>query len=224
MGPAATADFYAKLIEATPARRDQDHRRVVIWADPTVPDRTDALRGRAPDPTPWLVEGAQWLQEAGATHLAIPCNTAHVFVPALSERVGLTIVHMIDEVARRLSGWTPHVRRVGLLATDGTVGSGLYQEWLERVGIETVLPTAQRQAAVMAAILAIKAGRRRGADVEVLSRVALELIDGGAEAIVAGCTEIPLGLSSDDVDVPVIDPARELARAVVAATASDALH
>lgn len=106
MGPAATADFYAKLVAITPGSSDQDHLRTVIWSDPTIPDRTEALLGGGPDPTPWLLDGSRVLREAGATVIAIPCNTAHAFVPRIADRVGLPIVHMIGEVARHLSELT----------------------------------------------------------------------------------------------------------------------
>lgn len=223
MGPAATADFYSKLVEATPATRDQDHRRVIIWSDPTVPDRTEALQGAAPDPTPWLLHGARRLREAGATHIAIPCNTAHAFVPGLNERVGIPIVHMIDEVARALAGRSPRIRRAGLLATNGTVGSGLYQDWLHRHDIELVLPDPAQQETVMATIRAIKSGRRGPADVGALAVVADQLVAGGAQAVIAGCTEIPLGLTDQQVTVPLVDPARVLADAMVRITSPPAV-
>ena len=119
MGPAATADFYSKLVALTPGSTDQEHPKVVIWADPTVPDRTLALTENGPDPTPWLIRGARVLRESGATTLAIPCNTAHAFLPAISSQLGLPVVHMIDEVARHIRTLSPAVTSVGLLATHG---------------------------------------------------------------------------------------------------------
>ena len=81
MGPLATADFYTKLILATPATRDQEHLRVVMWADPTVPDRSVGILGDGPDATPWLVRGGQMLAAMGAAFIAMPCNTAHAYLP-----------------------------------------------------------------------------------------------------------------------------------------------
>jgi aspartate racemase len=216
MGPAATADFYGKLVAMTPARRDQEHLRIVIWSDPTMPDRTEALLGRGPDPTPWLLDGCRVLREAGATVIAIPCNTAHAFVPRFAERAGLPIVHMIGEVAGHLAAADPPVRLVGLLATDGTIRSELYQQWLGRIGIGLVLPDPASQAEeVTAAIRALKAGRRGAGVAEPLRWAAKRLVDRGAQAVIAGCTEIPLGLSAAEVDVPLVDPAAVLARALI---------
>lgn len=218
MGPAATADFYAKLVSMTPGRSDQDHLTTVIWSDPTIPDRTEALLGNGPDPTPWLLNGSRVLREAGATVIAIPCNTAHAFVPRIADHVGLPIIHMIGEVARHLTTVRPAVRTAGLLATTGTVRAGLYQEWLDRYGIRLVLPDEDDQhSEVMAAIRAVKAGIGGAAVTASLARAARRLTDRGAEAIIAGCTEIPLGLpaGADTIDVPLIDPAAILAGALV---------
>lgn len=225
MGPAATADFYAKLVSMTPGRSDQDHLRTVIWSDPTIPDRTDALLGNGPDPTPWLLDGSRVLREAGATVIAIPCNTAHAFVPRIIDRVGLPIVHMIGEVAQHLTTLSPQVRTAGLLATTGTVRAGLYQEWLDRSGIELVLPDVDSQnAEVMAGIRAVKAGVRDGAATALLTRAARRLADRGAQAIIAGCTEIPLGLPAEAVEVPLVDPALALAQALVRRTRAGAVE
>ncbi|MFF4357622.1 aspartate/glutamate racemase family protein [Streptomyces sp. NPDC001604] len=216
MGPAATADFYAKLVATTPGTSDQDHLRTVIWSDPTIPDRTEALLGGGPDPTPWLLDGSRVLREAGATVIAIPCNTAHAFVPRIADQVGLPIVHMIGEVARHLTALSPRIRTAGLLATTGTVRAELYQEWLDRSGIRLVLPDADSQDhEVMAAIHAVKAGIRDDRTTELLTRAARRLTEQGAQAVVAGCTEIPLGLPADAVDVPLVDPALVLAQALV---------
>ncbi|WP_432194309.1 aspartate/glutamate racemase family protein [Streptomyces sp. bgisy027] len=216
MGPAATADFYAKLVATTPGSSDQDHLRTVIWSDPTIPDRTEALLGDGPDPTPWLLDGGRVLREAGATVIAIPCNTAHAFVPRIADHLGLPIVHMIGEVARHLSTLSPSVNTVGLLATTGTVRAGLYQEWLDRFGIRLLLPDATSQDhEVMTAIHAVKAGTHGTETTGLLTRAAKRLTDQGAQAVIVGCTEIPLGLPADNVDVPLIDPALVLAQALV---------
>jgi aspartate racemase len=216
MGPAATADFYAKLVSTTPGASDQDHLRTVIWSDPTIPDRTEALLGDGPDPTPWLLDGSRVLREAGATVIAIPCNTAHAFVPSIADHVGLPIVHMIGEVARHLATLSPRIHTAGLLATTGTVRAGLYQEWLDRFGVRLVLPDATSQDhEVMTAIRMVKAGAHGDTATVLLSRAARRLTERGAQAVIAGCTEIPLGLSADAVDVPLVDPALVLAQALV---------
>lgn len=218
MGPAATADFYQKLVEATPAATDQQHLRVVVWADPTVPDRTAALLDGGPDPTPWLLRGLRVLAEAGAGLIAVPCNTAHAFFTPAAGLAGVPIVHMIDQAVRAVAGMSPPVRQVGLLATTGTVRAGLYQDWLDRAGLRPVLPTpAEQQDLVTAAIHAVKAGDRGREVARRLDLAAAGLVRRGAQVIIAGCSEIPLVAGGRCAGVPVLDPTRELARAVVAA-------
>lgn len=215
MGPAATAEFYAKLVALTPAQRDQDHPKVVIWADPTVPDRSLALLGRGPDPSEWLARGAQRLAVAGATLVAIPCNTAHAFLPGISQRIGLPVVHMIDEVAKHVLVSHPRTRNVGVLATTGTVRSALYQDWLGRIGVAVITPSAEEQDRVMAGIRAVKAGDTSARTRALFEEAAQGLVDRGAELMVAGCTEVPLGLPASASPVPLIDPAAVLAAAVL---------
>jgi aspartate racemase len=216
MGPAATADFYSKLVALTPGATDQDHPTVVIWADPTIPDRTLALSDNGPDPTPWLLQGAALLREAGATLLAIPCNTAHAFLPAIASRLGVPLVHMIDEVARHISAVTPAITKVGLLATTGTVRAELYQHWLAAYGIDVVVPHSRIQNAnVMPAIRAVKAGKHGGQVTTALADAARHLVERGAQTVVAGCTEIPLGLPPERAPCRLVDPAMVLAQALL---------
>lgn len=224
MGPAATADFYTKLIEATPAATDQEHLRVVIWADPTVPDRSQAITGGGEDPTPKLAEGARRLKEAGAGFYVVACNSAHAFLAAVREQVDLEYLSLIDVTADHIAS-LPHTAQAGLLATDATVGSQLYQQALETRGVAPVIPTPEDQQVVMEAIYAVKASRMSDEQRAALAGVAERLADRGADVIIAGCTEIPLALSDEQSPRPLIDPAGLLVRRVleeVAARQEDA--
>jgi aspartate racemase len=215
MGPWATLDFFARLLRLTPAARDQDHVRVLIDNNPTVPDRTAFLLGRGEDPTPWLVAGARGLAAAGADFLAIPCNTAHAFYPAIAGSVAIPVLHMLEEAAAAAAQAHPRVRRVGLLATAGTVRAGLYARAFDRYGVQTLVPGEPDQAATDALIAAIKAGPRpehRAPAVELVAALAAR----GAEVVVLGCTELPLVLPADAAPVPVLDPTEVLARRAVA--------
>lgn len=220
MGPVATADFYAKLVAATPARRDQEHLRVVIWSDPMVPDRTAALLEGGPEPTRWLERGARVLKRFGAEFVVVPCNTAHAFLPAVQESVGIHVIDMIAETARYLRQLRPG-GRVGVLSTSGTVQAGLYQDWLTREGMTVLVPGPEEQRQlVQTAIQRIKAGET-GAEVKALLVEAGEdLARRGADALVAGCTELPLVFGSGDASMPVVDPSQVLAEATLAAASN----
>jgi aspartate racemase len=216
MGPMATADFYLKLVMATPAAIDQEHLQVLVWSDPTIPDRSEALLAHGADPTPALIAGAKLLEQSGAGMLAVPCNTAHAFLKAVEAEVGIPIIHMIEETANYVAALIPDVQCVGLLSTTGTQRAGLYQAWLEQKGITVLSPGADSQEnLVMRAIRAVKAGQPSSAVKGGLMMAARELVAAGAQAIIGGCTEIPVGLEARDIDVPFVDPARILAESVV---------
>ncbi|MEW2158717.1 amino acid racemase [Streptomyces sp. NPDC007189] len=216
MGPLATVDFYRKVIDATPAGVDQDHLPVVVWADPTVPDRSAALVGGGPDPTPWLVRGAHRLEAIGARVIATSCNTAHAFLDQVRASVRAPMLDMIAETAGEIRAHHPQVRSVGLLATTGTVRAGLYQRALAAAGLRVVVPGELSQGeAVTGAIRRVKAGDVGPAAVCLVERAAEELAARGANLLVAGCTELPLLLGELSAGLPVVDPTAALARATV---------
>jgi aspartate racemase len=216
MGPLATADLYTKIIQSTPAARDQEHLHVIIDADPTVPDRSAFLRGHGPDPMPKLTAGAQRLERIGAAFIAIPCNTAHAFLPALRERVAIPILDMVAETAAHVRATQPQVRRVGILATPGTIEIGLYHNALRAEGLEPLHPGADDQERyVTAAIAAVKAGDTGPAVGALLAEAGRRLAASGAEVLLAACTEIPLALTAAMVPVPLIDPTQVLANAAI---------
>jgi len=218
MGPEATLDCFAKIIQNTPAQRDQDHLRVLIDNDPKVPDRTAAILGTGDSPVPILVQGCQALARAGADFIIIPCVSAHVFLDQVRAQSGLPVISIFDAVAESIKEKHPDIKAVGLLATTGTVRGGLFQKRLAQDGISTVVPGHQDQVRVMAAVYDIKNSRpaRSRQDItEDLVRVAEGLIARGAQGIIAGCTEIPLVLSQELFAVPYFDSPLFLARAAI---------
>lgn len=208
MGPAATLDFLTKLQAATPAARDQDHIRVLVDINPQVPDRN------AGDSAPGPVLGAMaaGLRGAGAEVLAMACNTAHAWADEVRAVSGLPLIDMIDvacEAARDRGA-----RRVGVLGTS--LAQSLYGERLHAMGLEACAPSAAGQAAFMALLYRIKAGHL-GADVSArMAEVAAALPAAGAQAVIAGCTEVPLVLARDALAVPLIDAGQALAERCVA--------
>jgi aspartate racemase len=212
MGPEATADLFLKIIKATPAKKDQDHLRIIVDCNPQIPDRTDAILRGGEDPTPLLTSTALNLEKAGAGFLVIPCNTAHYFHGAVSRAVSIPVLHMMNETALELK--RAGARRVGLLASDGTVQSGLYHKALGGLEMEVLVPGTAMQKHVMDAIYGVKSGEFGESRASVLA-AAEELIAIGAEAVIAGCTEIPLVLKDGDTSRPVVDATMALARAAV---------
>jgi aspartate racemase len=211
MGPAATADFFRRLVALTEAPRDQDHLHVVIDSDPAIPDRTLALVGDGPSPVPHLICIARRLEAMGADLLVMPCNTAHAFAGDVARAVTIPLVGWVAEAVAHVAARTPQPTIAGILATTGTIASGVYQDALEAAGVAAVVPSDREQAAVMAAIYGLKGG---DAAQPAVARAASLLVARGAEVLMLACTELPeLNLEGD---VPVVDPADVVARRVVA--------
>ncbi len=187
MGPAATIEFFRRLVAATPAAIDQAHLRILIDNNPHVPDRTNAIFGNGPDPGPALADMARGLAASGADFLTMPCNTVHVFQAAIREAVSIPFIDMIEETVRVLT-----VGKVGLLATTGTVQARLYQMACDERDIELLTPDDDDQELVMDIIRRIKAGGSMTSVHDHASAIAGRLADRRAEAVIAGCTEISL--------------------------------
>jgi len=215
MGPEATIDLFYKIIKFTPAEKDQDHLRIIIDNNPKIPDRTAAILGREESPLPALQETAQNLEKAGADFIIIPCNTAHYFLPLIQESVRIPILNMIEETAKETRKRIPQIQKVGLLASIGVYETKIYHQRFKKFNIEVISPEEKDKEEVMKAIYAVKAGDLSEGVKKSILKIAQELIDRGAEVIIAGCTEIPLILKKGDVSVPLIDPTRILAKAAV---------
>lgn len=214
MGPLATVDLYRKIIEETPATRDQEHIHVIIESNPAVPDRSEALLHGGEDPTPLLRSGALRLAAAGADFIVVPCNTAHAFLPRIVPDLDIPLVSMIDETARTVAAALPG-SVVGILATAGTIWSRLYQDAFEREGLSSLVPDEAGQARVTEAIAGVKAGQTGPEQTALVQGTAAELVERGAQSLIVACTELPLILMQAHVSVPLFDPTRILARSAV---------
>lgn len=215
MGPEATADFFREIIRLTPAKKDQDHIPVLIYSDPRVPERTQAILYGGENPTPYLIKAAVTLENAGAGILAMPCNTAHYFLPRLRPEVRIPILDMIEETYRSVRSQIGNAESVGLLATKGTILSGVYRDVFSRHGLEILVPEESDQERLQQAIFQIKAGSYERAWQDTFEKIGSTLIAAGAKAVILGCTEIPLGFDVDRVDYPVVNATRVLAQAAV---------
>ena len=188
MGPQATAIFYQRLIDHTLAAADQEHLPTLILSDSQIPDRTAALlSGDTQAVEERLLADAKVLENWGATAIAVPCNTSHAFLPGLQGKISVPIVNMIQETAAALR--SSGAKRVGILATDGTLSMGLYHAALKRVGIEPVSPSPETQKLVMDLIYnQIKKGERGKGATLVAIDAALHGLD--CDRAVLACTEL----------------------------------
>ena len=210
MGPLATVDLFEKITLHTRAERDQDHLHVLIDSNTAIPDRTAALLHGGPDPRPELIASARRLERMGAQALIMPCNTAHNYYDDVAAAVSVPVLHMIRLTAQALE--RAGIGAAGLLATDGTVQTGIYQRSFAGSGVDLLLPDEAGQRAVMDMIYrGVKAGDLRY-DPAAVRRAMEALLDRGAKTLILGCTELPLAVKLYGLDLPVVDPTLELAR------------
>jgi len=212
MGPEATIDLYRLIIELTPAEKDQDHIPTLIYSLPQVPERTASIRNLDPAIIPYLVEGVTRLEKAGASFIVIPCNTAHYYYDTMQEAISVPIIHMIKETVNEAINKYPDAKRIGLLATSGTIESKLYDNELAKKGLWIIIPDNETQnEKVMKAVFGIKAGKENKISKDLLAEAGQYLISKGAELIILGCTEIPLVFNNNRINVPVVNATRVLA-------------
>ena len=133
MGPLATADLFKKIVLNTKAEKDQDHIRVLIDNNTNIPDRTGAILKGGADPIPELTKSAKVLSDMGADLLIMPCNTAHYFHKNVQDAVNIPVLHMIELTMEALKA--QGIKKAGLLATDGTIQSGIYQNIFDKSGV-----------------------------------------------------------------------------------------
>ena len=213
MGPLATVDLFEKIVRHTRAASDQEHLHVPIDSNTNIPDRTAALLHGGADPLPELAGSARRLEKMGAQVLMMPCNTAHNYYDGVAAAVSVPVLHMVRLTAGALA--ERGVKRAGLLATDGTVQTGIYQRSFAGTGVELLTPDEAGQRAVMEMIYSgVKAGNM--AFDAGPARAAMErLLSAGAETLILGCTELPLAAELYHIDLPAVDPTLELALAAI---------
>jgi aspartate racemase len=215
MGPAATADFLAKLVRLTPARCDQEHIPLLLSSQPQTPDRSAAILGSGPSPLPALLGGLGRLLQGGARVIVIPCNSSHHWYEQLQSASPVPILHIADATLAALASRPGGPGPVAILATRGTLFSGFYQRKLEAAGHRWLAPETRLQAEVDGVIRAVKAGAMVQAAL-VLAGIWERLGQAGVGTALLACTELPV--AAECLPPPpftALDSNLELARAAV---------
>ena len=199
MGPLATVDFMQKVIEKTMAGNDQEHLPMLVHNVPQIPDRSACILSEGEDPFLAMAAGVRKLEEGGAQCIVMPCNTAHYWFDQLQTIARVPMISIIDCVlmAIRQQG----IQRVGIMATSATVAAGMYSKKLADDNRESLIPDEQGQQELMDAIYAIKAGRLEEGS-SAMETVFNQLTKQGAQAVILGCTEIPVGLKRIAIEKP----------------------
>lgn len=190
LGPEASCFFYNRVIEHTEASCDQEHIDMVILSHATLPDRTEAIKsGDDREIVRLLVEDAKNLEKLGAANIAVPCNTSHYFFDKVQPEIGVPIINMVHESVRYATERYDNVKRIGIMATDGTIQTGLYHKECERFRVTPVVPSAECQRDVMALIYEeVKAGK--AGDPAKFDRVMREFAKQKCDVVILACTEL----------------------------------
>ncbi len=213
LGPMATAYLLELIVDMTDAKTDQEHVDAIIFNRPSVPDRTAyILDPTKPSPVPPMVDMAQKLEALGVCAIGTPCVTAHSFHEALQSSVHVPFINMVQETADYLKA--AGCKKAGIMATTGTVHTGLFQTALTAVGVPYALPDAAMQAYVMSLIYdCVKAGLP--ADMGKFRAVSESLRNAGCDAIILGCTELSIIKRDNAIGSGYLDALEVLARAAV---------
>lgn len=188
MGPLATVKMIEKIVMLTDAKCDQDHLHILVDINTSIPDRTSYLIGTGEDPRRDLIHSAKLLCTMGADYLIMPCNTAHYFYSDIVKEINIPFLHMIEETARAIKASNPESVKVGLLATEGTCKTGVYDDTFREYGMQVIKPSMQKQKYVSDVIYGIKENRK--IDIDSFLSAADELKAMGCDTFVLGCTEL----------------------------------
>lgn len=229
VGPMAGIDLLGKILNETVANNDQEHIPVVLSSQShRITDRTEYLMGRQ-EVNPGIALGqlGSELLQIGCEGLCIPCNTAHhphiisSFFDTISNH-NFAFISLTEQTARFVAKHYPQVKKVGLLATAGTCQTGIYQNAFKPYGIEVIMPPSIGITQVHSAIYDSSYGIKSVSGVvpkayNILEHYAKWLVGQGVGLVLMACTEIPLAFANQNnvLNIPLIDPTKLLARAVV---------
>jgi aspartate racemase len=208
MGAEAGAQLFHKIIKLTPVKTDQDHIETILYSNASIPDRTKGILNLGPSSYPLLLESTKLLERNNVDLIILGCITSHYFINDLRREVKCEILSAVEETIEQIKTKAPTAKKIGVLATTGTIKTGLFQDALKESGYESlVLPDNIQEKYVMEALYAsdgIKAGHLQPARDKMLLGMNWLLLN-GAEAIISGCTEFPLLFGQADCLVPLFD-------------------
>lgn len=215
LGPIATAHFMELVINMTDVSTDQQHLPMIVYNMPFIPDRTAyILDNSRENPLPAMAEIGHRLESQGADCIAIPCVTAHYFMDRLEAEISTPMINGVRETAVHLK--EHGIKKVGIMATDGTIASGIFHRELEGQGLVPIAPGKDAQKCVMHLIFDnVKAGVP--ANMDAFATAVADLRAQGAEAIILGCTELSLIKRDHQIGAGFVDAMEVLARQSVLA-------
>lgn len=216
MGPQATNTFYKMIIDMTHAQKDQDHINIIILSHATMPDRTEAIEsGNLSVLLKKLQEDAIFLEQSGASCIAIPCNTSHVVMDDIQKMVSIPIINMVRETVQALrQDYGCENQKVGIMATNGTIEAEIFQKEMNAQGLLPVIPGSENQKKLMHIIYdGVKAGLP--VDPKDFLEVERQLREAGCKKIILACTELSCYAMENPLSDIYVDAMEVLARKAI---------
>jgi aspartate racemase len=215
MGPYATLAFFKALLDQTPAKKDWEHLRVIIDDNPHIPSRTRYLLYKEDSPFDGMLESCKKLQQYPVDFIAVPCNSAAIFVPELQARIDVPILNICEVTANALAVNYPQAKRVAVLGAYVTYTARVYERFLADHSIALVDHGSEMQEAIVELIEELKLGNSNANQAMRLQALLRRLkSDLQVDAAVLGCTELNC-LPAFESDIPLVDSNLELARSAV---------
>jgi aspartate racemase len=214
MGPLATADLFKKIVLKTKAETDQEHIHVLIDSNTRIPDRTKSILSREECPLEEIIKTAKQMENSGADFLVMSCNTAHYYYEDICRAINIPLLNMLAETAQFIERTYGRDITAGLLATDGTIRTGIYDEYFSKSNIKVIKPV-QTQKYVMEFIYeGIKKGDY-SFSADRFYEAMEELKRDGAEIFVLGCTELSSAREMFHFEGNFIDPVDVIAERAI---------
>ncbi len=217
MGPEATWDLFGRIIKETPAEKDPDHLRIIIDSNPKIPDRTDAILHEGISPVESIIQTGRNLEKAGANFLLMPCITAHYFYKEIQDALNIPLINAFILMQQHIESHFADQVQVLVLATSGSIRSGLFEKYLDSDIFIFPGDTIQEEEVmdVIYGSRGIKAGYVDEHNLDRIYRLMQLYQQSGVSASIAGCTEIGLLLKNQPSPLPVIDPLDLLAKEAI---------
>jgi aspartate racemase len=215
IGPESTLDYYRRIIRAFQERKSADYPEIVIYSA-NLTEILKLMEGKHWDAlTEWLLHRIEALRKAGAQFAAIGSNSPHVVFDAVKPRSSLPLVSIVEATCNKAQELG--VKRLGLMGTAFTMQADFFQNPFSMNGMSVVVPEPEDQNLIHRRLFTeIELGIIKDSTRDELLAVAKRMIDRhGIEALILGCTELPLILTQDEFGIPFLNTTAIHAEAMV---------
>ncbi len=219
MGTRAGLMLANKITDYSVAGSDQEFFEFILHNNTKVPDRTLAILNRGPSPVPELLRSMRMMDNEEVDVIVVACITASHFFKEVQPFIRAKLIHPIEELQQILKIQYPTCKVIGILATSGSIKSGIFEGLHAEDDLAIrYLPAHVQEEVFMKAIYGpagMKSGSPSIGATNELRRCITLLVEMGADIVIGGCTELSLIASQQDCSVPYVDMVDLLAQRTV---------